>query len=475
VSSAPTDEIAAESLTECSWELGVYSELKTGIELKFPILRVGCEYTIPLGRWMLADYAGPPPPLPGDRPVLQSVTCLSPTTVRLRFTSHADTISSVNLARIRIWTGDSTSPQTLPISAYAISGSDVILTTAELTLDTCWLECQEDAVFDQFDRSNAVIQRPFAVPRFVTLRQVVEGMFSQPDISGSGGVSRWVVWEQWDLHENGVSWIADLYVRDLVSGVQRQLTTDGATSLASNVSPQISGDTLVWEKRAGSEDAVWAVDLTGGDPWIVEAGASSPQVDGDWVVYVANNGALVAERLSTGAQVTAADGFSSTDHEWTLADGRVALLRRDYWSDPATLEVRDLATGEVRPIVTEPQYLSRPRMDGNLIACVRGQSGYDPLTAVFFNLAEPSPQEHVIPLDGDRWSARVEVWGSTIVCLSGGELWIGDALAQPERWILLAPPAGYEVYGDALFGLYGNDILCTLLHEDTAGLYILTP
>jgi putative cell wall-binding protein len=470
---ALTDEVAAESLTECSWELGVYSELKTGIELKFPILRVGCEYTIPLGRWVLADYAGPPPPPPGERPVLDSVTCLSPTTVRLRFTSYNDTISAVDLARIRIWNGDSVAPQTLPVSGSEISGSDVILTTAQQTLDTYWLECQEGAVVDQFLRTNTVIQRPFAVPRFVALRPVA-GDGSEPDISGSDGVSRWVVWSRWEEHLDPYGWSADLYVYDLESGVETRLTTDGATDLAVNVSPRLSGDTLVWEKRTGADTDVWAVDLTDGDPWMVEAAAGSPQVDGDWVVYVANSGALVAERLSTGAQVTAAASFSA-DHEWALADGRVALLRRDYWDLPATLEVRDLENAAVRTIVTEPQYLSGLRIDGDLIVCVRGQSGYDPVEAVFFDLAETSPQAHVVPLDGDRWSASVDVWGSTIVCFSGGELWIGDAFAQPERWILLSPPAGYELYGDALLALYGNDMLCLLLHEDSVGLYVLTP
>jgi hypothetical protein len=460
-------DVDAQSVSECSWELGVYSNLKTGIEVKFPILKVGCEYTIPLGRWVLADYQGPPPPPPGERPILESVRSLTPTTVRVRFTSYNDALSSVNLARIRIWDGADGTVAPLPILSYEISGPDVTFTTAEQTLDKYWLECQGGAVTDVFGRSNTVIQRPFAVRRIATLRMVTEDDASSPDISGWNGVSRWVVWDRWEMNPVTHAWYADIHAYDLTSGAVRRLTTDGNTSAVINVRPQVSGDTMVWEKRTVSETAVWAVNLTGGDPWILEPGAGNPQISGDWVVYEKTGGSLVAERLSTGGQVAAAQNFT-WDCDWQLSDGKVALLRRDYWSDPATLEVRDLGAGVVRTIVSDPQYLSNLRMDGNRIACLTDPYGAG--QAVIFDLTETSPEALVAPLEG---VSAVDIWGSTVVCYAGSDLWVGDVAAQPERWILLAPPENYELA--AVHAVHGADVLCDLWHLDNKGLYLLTP
>lgn len=470
--------------TEVSWELGVYADLKAGIEVKFWIFKIGWEFVIRLAAEALDSYEAEPVP-PGTQPILYSVTSLDPTTVRLDFAvyesppGNEQEIAAFDPGKITIWDGEGDTASALPITGCVVDPTDdsrLLLTTAEQTLKRYWVKCETGTVTDDAARGSDFAHRPFIATHYAKVTPLTQGLYWPRPTIGLDGIDGRALWMTWPGGPD-FDTSPNVMVRDLSAGVTNQLTNT-ARYEGGNAPVSIADGTIVFEvwPNPNVPDGVYAVSATSGvDPVLVEEYATSPQVSGDWVCYllqVSGGSApeLVAERLSTGEQSVVMWDFNSDPDigdRYELSAGRVMLEHTKY-GDGAMLEVLDLANPGGPTLVYMPfggwADIGQTRLEGDIIAWVEGGT-----RVMLTDLGEASPAAVTLEAPALVWTG-LDVWGDNVVCRTegpgGAELWVGDLGLDPESWVRVIMPVGWSLDSNQPLTLYGGQLASVVRDAD---------
>lgn len=431
-------------------DLDAFVDLVPGVTVKFKVwkfvvLQVSMEWPIRLGTWDLYAYTAPPVP-PGDAPSLKALIPRDLSTVDLLFDAVAGHDLVVDPSRFHITAGESPGGMPLAIIGVACLGEGhVRIQTATQAQECYWLQCDPGAVTDFAARPNALLETPYMAAHPVQLTTIARDVGwgpPTPDISGSDGQPRFVVWRDHPGYtDNRIGWY------DLAIG-----TTGATVCEKTPLDLSLSGDRIAWYYEAMAEvypSEVWTRTLPSGAPSLFGAHLRRPEIADGWLMYETDGTPSTLEAAGA-ARTVALSGDVTGLKERTLGDGYACLL---YWE--GMIQVVDLSTGASRTITTEPRDLSNVRIDDGRVVCLE-----DSQRVLVFDLSEAIPVARELPDTTVSWTG-FEISGTSIIAYDEASgLWAGDLVKDPVRWKPLVLPAGYGGLDD--FDVYGPAIVVSV-------------